>query len=116
MLKRILLFSGLPVFSGLALFPFFYYLKVRWGRAEGMRDEAIDEPRPSCLWGWRAAAPGARRRATPLAAREARRMLGRMLGQMLGDCCFMQATRLCCALLIHRLRPLLEPCPPHCGR
>ena len=36
MLKRILLFSGLPVFSGLALFPFFYYLKVRWGRAEGI--------------------------------------------------------------------------------
>jgi hypothetical protein len=34
MLKRILLFSGLPVFGGIMLFPFFYFLKV--GPAGGL--------------------------------------------------------------------------------
>ena len=28
MLKRILAFSGIPVFTGFLLFPFFYFLKV----------------------------------------------------------------------------------------
>lgn len=29
MLKRVILFSGTPVFGGLLLFPLFYYLKVK---------------------------------------------------------------------------------------